>query len=703
MSDDPTSPDDARTIINLSPSAGAPAADAPVEATTPPAADQGDGPAPQAPPAPTPAPRSSLTAFGQPIAEPRQIQVGDVLNHIFEVRRFIARGGMGEVFEGVNINSDERVAIKGILPHLSADAAVLEMFRKEARTLTRLSHPGLVQYRVLAQEPQIGAFYIVTEFIEGRNLSDLLSDIDASPAQLVTLTKRLAEGLAAAHSLGAIHRDISPDNVMLEASRLDRAKIIDFGIAKDLTPNSKTIVGDGFAGKLNYVAPEQLGDFNREIGAWTDVYSLGLTILAVAQRRDVDMGGSFVDAIDKRRAGPDLTPVPEELRGVLARMLEPDPAKRTRSMEDVVAMLANPGAVTMPAAAGTSPPAQPASQWGPVGDAAPAGEHEAAAPAAAYAEPTVFAPAAALAATATAEPMPEEAGDVAEATTLPVWRRPPVMAGGGALVLLLAVVAGWHMLSSKPPPVRPVAKQAAPAIGAIPGNPAQVAREAVAAGLGKVPCSWLDLGNVDANGGALTLGFSGVAGKPAEAQGAITQILASKGLPAASLDFNDVAPIAPGECGPVEAFRAIRAEGAPHLSSAQRRFTISTLPSDAGADAGKPGAQAILDFDLNGVRDDVAVIGLEPSGAMTELVKSRAAFNDPNSFQQIRPGVYRLKLNITHADWSGLLMLTGKGPFDAALLNSPAGSHGADWPARFTDTARRQGWRAEMVWVQTVN
>jgi serine/threonine protein kinase len=70
------------------------------------------------------------------------------LNHIFEVKRFIARGGMGEVFEGINVNSDERVAIKVILPHLAADPRVQAMFRKEAKTLTTAQPSALVQYRV---------------------------------------------------------------------------------------------------------------------------------------------------------------------------------------------------------------------------------------------------------------------------------------------------------------------------------------------------------------------------------------------------------------------------------------------------------------------------------------------------------------------------------------------------------------------------
>ena len=252
-------------------------------------------------------------APAQPARAPGHIQVDDVLNHIFRVTRFIARGGMGEVFEGINDQSDERVAIKVMLPALAADENVQAMFGKEARTLTRLSHPALVQYRVLAQEPTLGVLYIVTEFVDGTNLADVLTTLKPSPADVRALARRLADGLRVAHSLGAIHRDISPDNVLLEGGQLKAAKIIDFGIAKDLSPDSKTIVGDGFAGKLNYVAPEQLGDFGLEVGPWSDIYSLGLVLLAVARGRELDMGATFVDAVDKRRAGVDLSDLSPEL------------------------------------------------------------------------------------------------------------------------------------------------------------------------------------------------------------------------------------------------------------------------------------------------------------------------------------------------------------------------------------------------------
>ncbi|WP_454718764.1 serine/threonine-protein kinase [Caulobacter segnis] len=268
------------------------------------------------------------------------LPIGFVLNGIYEVKRFIARGGMGEVYEGVNVNADERVAIKVILPHLAADPKVQALFRKEAKTLISLAHPALVQYRVLAREPRKDLLYIVTDYIDGAPLTQLIGR-GAPPAtvELVRLTRRLAEGLEAAHSHGAIHRDISPENILLPDGVLNRAKIIDFGIAKSMEIGAQTVVGDGFAGKLGYVAPEQFGDFGRRIGPWTDVYSLGLVALALAGGKAPDMGATLVDAIDRRRAGPDIDALPATLRPLFAKMLSPDPSNRPQTMAALIAAL----------------------------------------------------------------------------------------------------------------------------------------------------------------------------------------------------------------------------------------------------------------------------------------------------------------------------------------------------------------------------
>ncbi|MBW8893293.1 MAG: protein kinase [Burkholderiales bacterium] len=273
-------------------------------------------------------------------AQPRGIlPVGFVLNGIYEIKRFIARGGMGEVYEGANVNAEERVAVKVILPHLAADPKVQALFRKEAKTLTSLAHPALVQYRVLAREPRKDLLYIVTDFIDGEPLTNLIGRQSPTTGELVMLTRRLAEGLHAAHSHGAIHRDISPENVLLPDGVLSRAKIIDFGIAKSMEIGAQTVVGDGFAGKLGYVAPEQFGDFDRRIGPWTDIYSLALVVLALAGGRAPNMGTTLVEAIDRRRAGADITAVPPLLQPLFARMLSPDPRGRPQTMAEVISAL----------------------------------------------------------------------------------------------------------------------------------------------------------------------------------------------------------------------------------------------------------------------------------------------------------------------------------------------------------------------------
>lgn len=660
MNNDETPPDNGdRTIFN--PQVGTPPA-SPSPASANPFAEPVAEPVP--PPtkgfAPAPTSMPSATSFA-PGQQARQIQVGDVLNHIFEVKRFIARGGMGEVFEGINVNSDERVAIKVILQNLAADPNVQAMFRKEARTLTRLGHPALVQYRVLAQEPVLNVFYIVTEYIDGRNLSDVLRDLDPTPAELAALTKRLAEGLSAAHALGAIHRDISPDNVMLEGGRLEGAKIIDFGIAKDLDPGSSTIIGDGFAGKLNYVAPEQLGDFGREVGPWSDVYSLGLVILAIAMKRDVSMGGTLVDAVDKRRAGPDLSSIPEALRPVIADMLRPNPADRIRSMDEVVERLAGRGSVPVATSAPVAAPPPP-----PVKETKP--------------KRLVAAPVA--------------GGDATGKSKL------PLIGGGIAAVVLLIGVGGYLATRPAAPTTDAGAGDAASSAAVVPpADPAAAARGALDRGLSSVACTWLEVAAITPEQGGLAVALRGVAGRPAEAQGQIARLLADAGVGSANLDFGDVSPIEPSECGPLEAFRQIRAASGSAMTAAQRQFEMAKL--DTGNFSGQVGAKAVVNFNLNDTSKEYALFGLEPSGVIQQVTRSTAelaAGSDALGANQ-----YRLTLDVNHTGWSGLLLLSGKRPLEAGFVGGAAGQRGDAWKQKFLAAAAAGGWKAEMVWFKTVD
>lgn len=602
------------------------------------------------------------TSFPMTAGEPREVREGDVLNHLYQVRRFIARGGMGQVFEGVNINNeDERVAIKVILPHLARDPNVLAMFRKEARTLTRLSHPALVQYRTLAMEPQLGVFYIVTEYIDGRNLSDVLSTIDASPAQLISVIRTLAEGLAVAHALGAIHRDISPDNIMLEGGRLERAKVIDFGIAKDLDGGSQTIVGDGFAGKLNYVAPEQLGDFGRQVGSWTDVYSLGLTVLALINKRDVNMGGSLVDAVDKRRAGPDLSPVPPEVRPVLEGMLKPNPADRLRTMEDVIAALGDrAGGTALPVGTLPPPPSAPPSK-------------------------------------AAAKPKTPKVPKPPKADGADDGQRKVLIGAGVAAAIVLVAGLGYALSSAGDDAATPqAAASVAPVSG---GDPLKTAQTALDAGLPSVSCSWLDVSDLQVQGSDVALAVRGVAGKPVDAQNAIGSLLSAKGLRAASIDFSDVSQISPNDCGPIEAFRQIRGQEASHLSVPQVKWELARRPAGE-PDAGQLNAPVVVEFDLNGIDGDIAVVAVEENGEMSfDPRLDRSYLAD----KAVGPQRYRLQIDTSHSGWSGIFLLWGKGPFDSGLLVGSTASRGSDWAQRFLAQARAKGWQSDMVWYKTVN
>jgi serine/threonine protein kinase len=269
----------------------------------------------------------------------RDSVLGRVLNGIYRVDSFIARGGMGDVYAGVNVETNDRVAIKIVAPYLASDPKILAKVRAEARLLTSVVHPAVVPYRVIARDPGLNTHYIVMDLVVGGVLSDRIGSGRVSTAELIDLLRRLAGGLAAIHAVGAIHCDMSPDNVLLPGGRIDLARIVDLGIAKRLNPGNTTVVIEGFAGKIGYAAPEQLGIRNWPIGPWTDVYGLALVVLTLASGDLVNMGGSFAEAIERRRHVPPLDDVPLPLRGVLRNMLAPNPRDRMPSMSAVLIAL----------------------------------------------------------------------------------------------------------------------------------------------------------------------------------------------------------------------------------------------------------------------------------------------------------------------------------------------------------------------------
>ncbi len=297
----------------------------------------------------TSAPRTGLT--GTSLTSPggsrisTAVTAGMRIMGTYEIEQLISKGGMGEVYRGRNIHTGDPVAIKIVLPHLAQEEMIVALFQKEAKVLGRLQHDAIVRYHVFTNDPEIGRPSLIMEFVEGTSMNDRMKQGPMSEEDVRVLLRRLASGLDKAHNVGVVHRDLSPDNVILEDGIVAHAKIIDFGIAKSSMKGDKTLLQGQFAGKFSFVAPEQLGAFDGEIDARTDIYSLALMMVAACQGRVLNMGKSIVEAVRARNAVPDLSAIYPDLRPLLEHMLEPNPANRPASMAAVIQLIDNPDMV----------------------------------------------------------------------------------------------------------------------------------------------------------------------------------------------------------------------------------------------------------------------------------------------------------------------------------------------------------------------
>lgn len=276
------------------------------------------------------------------------VTAGTLIMGTYEIEQLINSGGMGEVYRGRNIHNGEPVAIKIVLPALAHDPKIVALFQKESTVLSRLAHEAIVRYHVFTNDPTIGRPCMVMEFVSGQALSDRIEQGPMPLDDVKTMLRRVASGLDKAHRAGVVHRDLSPDNVILEEGLVEHAKLIDFGIAKSSNFGSGTLLQGQFAGKFNWVSPEQLGAYGGQVDGRSDIYSLALITAAASRGAVLPMGASIVDAVSKRSTVPDLSGVDPALVPLLSWMLQPDPGQRADSMAKVIAALDNPALIPQP-------------------------------------------------------------------------------------------------------------------------------------------------------------------------------------------------------------------------------------------------------------------------------------------------------------------------------------------------------------------
>jgi serine/threonine-protein kinase len=273
------------------------------------------------------------------------IPAGTLLINTYRIERLLGSGGMGEVYLARHTGLGTRHAVKVIRPALFENQKILDLFRREASVLRGVRHDAVVSYDGFFLDEH-GRDYLVMEFVEGPSLSERLRQRALTLEETLALRDRLANGLAEAHRKGAVHRDISPDNIILANGRLEEAKLIDFGLCKLTDPAQQTIIGSAFAGKYRFASPEQLGLFEGAIDARSDLYSLGLVLAAAITGRPLDMGITFEAVLQARRKVPDLEGVPAALREQLAAMLQPNPADRPQSLGELLERWPSPTVIS---------------------------------------------------------------------------------------------------------------------------------------------------------------------------------------------------------------------------------------------------------------------------------------------------------------------------------------------------------------------
>jgi serine/threonine-protein kinase len=285
------------------------------------------------------------------------VVVGETIAERYELEEVVGQGGMSTVYKAHDSLLERNVALKVLHQQYNEDEDFVERFKREARSVAQLQHPNIVT--VIDRGEEDGRQYIVFEFIDGENLKELVvrkGRLDVRDA--LEIAHEIAQALAFAHENGLIHRDVKPQNVLLNGD--GRAKVTDFGIARSLDVEHGVTQTGTILGTSNYIAPEQAT--GQPVDAHTDVYSLGIVLYEMLTGELPFPGESFVAIAMKHIQEPSPNvldvrgDVPLRVASMVDRALEKDPEHRFPTMyafaAEIEASLAEldrdeDGAVTM--------------------------------------------------------------------------------------------------------------------------------------------------------------------------------------------------------------------------------------------------------------------------------------------------------------------------------------------------------------------
>jgi eukaryotic-like serine/threonine-protein kinase len=293
------------------------------------------------------APEPRATRLSEPVVPPSDSElrthVERVLGPHYELDCEIGRGGMGVVYRAKDRRLKRTVAIKVLPPELAFRSEIKTRFLREAETAAQLNHPNIVD--IYAVDEVDGTVFFVMAYITGDNLAKRVHDHGALSVDETRRTLRdVADALAYAHERGVIHRDIKPDNILIDAGS-GRPMVTDFGIARAVSEGDSRLTATGIAiGTPTYMSPEQAAG-ERAIDGRSDLYSLGIVGYQMLTGSPPFIANS-TPAILVKHISERPTPieqrrsdVPQDLGRVIMMLLEKDPANRFPSANAVVAAL----------------------------------------------------------------------------------------------------------------------------------------------------------------------------------------------------------------------------------------------------------------------------------------------------------------------------------------------------------------------------